>query len=162
MRRGRDIGEGLEDRDRSKGQGTGAINSQFVFHFWRDGIPDRIIESVEWKGSATEALPSRETSLLKDSSVSIASSTIPVYRPVLNGRSNAKWIQTAANRVLASYESACWKPPLDVIEFRLNAKRESENACMPAASWSNRSWKQFRASTWLIVSYKEVLKVSFC
>lgn len=28
----------------------------------------------------------------------------------LNGRSNAKWIQTAANRVAgAPYESACWK-----------------------------------------------------
>lgn len=92
--------------------GGSTINSQFVFHFWRDGIPGRIIESVEWKGSATEALPSREESLLKDSGVSIASSTIPVYRPILNGRSNGKWIQTAANRVPASYESACWKPPL--------------------------------------------------
>lgn len=84
------------------------------------------------KVSNERARPQRhyrvERSLLKDSDVSIASSTIPVYRPVLNGRSNAKWIQTAANRVPASYESACWKPPLDVIEFRLNAKRESQNA----------------------------------
>ena len=134
----------------------------------REGRGDRSIPNLSFTFDAAEFLtglskvsnerarPQRHyrvsgrSSLLKDSgSVSIASSTIPVYRPVLNGRSNAKWIQTAANRVAgAPYESACWKlaPRRHWIApaLSLNASRDSQNcAATPHARVARKQFRNF-------------------
>lgn len=66
---------------------------------------------------------------MKDSTDSIASSTIPVYRPILNGRPNTKWIQTGANRAAGSYESPRRKPRSNLVtnDVPLNQEPESQS-----------------------------------
>lgn len=98
-------------------------NLSFTFDATRNSWPD--CRKCRMKGLGRRGI-TVERSLLKDRTDSIASSPIPVYRPVLNGQPNTKWIQTAANRIPASCESRRRKPSFDVIEFWLNAERESE------------------------------------